>query len=157
MDELLRLALNEHVHEGLQRIRVREGQRPTSHDKRMPLAALLLQQRQPRELQHREDAGQLQLIRHREGQHGEAGDGGLGLIGEELRPRTAVRLHVLREEGSLGGGAWVEVDLPVDRLVAKRAHPHVVGARVAEGYPVGRLLAERALLVRELRAHTFDK
>ena len=49
------------------------------------------------------------------------------------------------------------VNLPVDGLVAERAHAHVVGARVAEGHPVGRLLAQRALLVRQQRAHTFDE
>ena len=81
-----------------------------------------------------------------------------GLVGEQRRaraPRSASTSSGRKARSAVAPG--VRVDLPVDGLVAERAHPHVVGARVAEGHPVGRLLAERALLVRQQRAHVLNQ
>jgi hypothetical protein len=157
VDEVIGLALHEHVHEGLEGIRIGEGERPTGHHEGVALVPLLLEDGDAGQVQHGEQAGQLQLVGHGEGQHVEAGDGGLRLEGEEGRAGAAVRLHVIGQEGALGGGSRVGVNLPVHGLVAERAHAYVVGARIAEGHPVGGLLAERPLLIGQQRRDTFNQ
>src|SRR5262249_12375986 len=70
---------------------------------------------------------------------------------------SAVRLRILGQEGALRGDARLLVELTVDGLEPERAHPHVVGARIAEGHARRRLPRERPALVGEARAERIEE
>ena len=152
VNQLLALAEHEQVREWGQRDRVREGKRPAADDQRLALPALLSVERDAGEREHLEQAGQLELVADRERERFELRDGPLRLEREHRDAGVAVerdRRLVVGQEGPLGGGALVGVDLAVDGLEPERAHADVVGARVAERDAGGRVLPERPFLVGE--------
>ena len=132
VDQLFGLAEHDDVDEGRQWQRVRERQRAAHDHQGIGGPALGRKHGQAGQVEHLADADDLQLVAHREGQHGQLGDGPLPLVGEQGRAARAPGGDVVGQEGALGRAARVGVDLAVDGLEAERAHPHVVGARVAE-------------------------
>ena len=68
VDELVGLAHDNQIDEGLERRRVREGERPASDDERVAVRPLAREQGQPGQPQHLEHAGDLQLVGDREGE-----------------------------------------------------------------------------------------
>ena len=143
--------------EGSERDRIREGERAAADDERMAFVALLAMQGDAGEIQHVEEAGELELVADGEREAGELRHGLLGLVGAERHAGFAPGCDVVGKEGALGGGVVVRVDLAVDGLVPERAHPDVVGARIAERDARPRLLAQGALLVGEPGADWFEE
>ena len=149
LDQPVRLALHQHVHEGFERLRIGEGQRPTGDDQRPAVAPLRRQQRNSGQVEEGQEPGELELVGHREGQGLEPAERAPRLQGEGRRAAVPECLDVIGEEGPFGCGLGMAVDFAVDGLEAQRAHPHVVRAGVAEGQAQGSDLVQGPLLLGE--------
>src|SRR6266446_2074615 len=134
-----------------------ERQRAAADDQRVPLVPVLEQDGDPGQIEHVEEAGDLQLVADGKSETGKAGDGVLRLVRADRDARLAPGLHVVGEERPLRRGVVVGVDLAIDGLEAERAHPDVIWAGVAERDAGGRLLAQRSLLVGEPGADGFEQ
>jgi len=77
----------------------------------LAIVAFLAEQGQPGELEHVEDAGELQLVADRERKAGELRHRLLRLVRAERHPRVAPGGDVVRQERPLGGRVIVRVDL----------------------------------------------
>ena len=116
----------------------------------MPLVAIGREHRNARELEAVEEAGELELVGDGDRDHAVVADRALALVGDEGAARPTVHFQVVRQERAIGAVPGVVQD-PVDRLVAQRGHPDVIGAGVEEGDALGGARAQRAQFVGQAR------
>jgi len=145
-DGLFGLPEEHRIHHGGAGQRVREGERPAEEDAGVALVAVAPQRGDAGEIEHVEEAGQLELIGHGHGDEREGRQRRLRLHRQRREARLPVGLDVVRQEHPLHG----EPSFRQDRrhpLVPERRHPGAVRRRVQQGdaaAPLGREL--RALL-----------
>ncbi len=145
VDRVLCFAKHEHVDERLERRRIRERERPAGNDQRMGLVAVLCERRDTGEVEHLEQAGDLELVTHRKCNNFRVDNGPLPLVGDKRHSRRSPVGRVVGQKRALCGRVGAQVDLAVDRLEPERAHADVVRAGVAERDAEGRLLEDRSL------------
>src|ERR1700682_1440052 len=80
VDQVLRFAEHHHVGEGSERNGIGKGERAPTYDQGMAIVAFLAEEGQPGELEHVEDARELQLVADREREAGELRDRLLRLV-----------------------------------------------------------------------------
>ncbi len=147
-DARLRLADDDRVDDPREGDRVGERERAPRDDERMPAVAVPAPRRNARGSQHAHEAGDLELVRHAEGEHGQLFDGAHRLVGDGmLRLPSRVSLALVVEERTLAREPLRLHERAVDALVAQRAHSDVVRRRVAERDRERRLFGDPPSLV----------
>src|SRR5207245_11602892 len=101
VDQVLGLAENDHVCEGRERDGIGESQRAPTDDERVPLVPVLAEDGDPGQIEHVEEAGDLQLVADGKSETGKTADGLLRLVRADRNARLAPGLNVVGKERPL--------------------------------------------------------